>query len=548
MVATEPERSDFLTSGIVRLTRSQLIGTMTGLILGMLLSALDQTIVGTAEPKIIAHLSGFDRYPWVSTTYLLTSTISVPIFAKLSDIYGRKWFFLGACALFVCASALCGASGTLTFLPIDGMSQLIVFRGLQGVGAGMLMGLAFTIIGDIFSPLERGRYQALFAAMFGAASVVGPTLGGWLTDNFSWRAVFYVNLPVGIIAIIAIYVAFPDFHPQRLRHLDWAGTFTLIACMVPLLLSLTWVTKYGWSSPRVEGLLAFAAAMLVAFIYIESRAADPLLPLSLFTNPVIGVSILATFMVGIAMFGVIIYLPLFMQGVMGVSATRSGNLLLPLMLGLVAGSAASGQLISRTKSYKASVWIGSVMLVVGMGLFAAMGAYTRQAEILRAMIISGIGMGFLMPAYTVAVQNAAPQEHMGAATSSTVFFRSIGSTLGVAIFGSILLTNYNRDFAKGVPPDIPAEALRPFSNPLMLGQFRGQLEAVFTRLPGGTELLNTLYGNVRLALAHGLKVIFVSAALLMVFTAALNFFLRDVPLRARSNTTEIITAEIDPVL
>ena len=249
----------FHTSGLIRLTRPQMFATMTGLMLALLLAALDQTIVGTAEPRIIAQLSGFDRYPWVSTTYLLTSTLAVPIFAKLSDMYGRKWFFLGGSTLFVFASALCGASGTLTFLPIDGMNQLIVFRGLQGIGAGMMMGLAFTIIGDVFSPAERGKYQGFFAAMWGLASIFGPTLGGWLTDHVSWRACFYVNLPVGLLAIAAIYLQFPDLHPEGVtRRLDWAGVSSLILCIVPLLLALTWVTDYGWASLRVEALLAFS--------------------------------------------------------------------------------------------------------------------------------------------------------------------------------------------------------------------------------------------------------------------------------------------------
>ena len=545
----EIKSAEFLTSGVVRLTRSQLIGTMAGLMLGMLLAALDQTIVGTAEPKIIARLSGFDRYPWVSTTYLLTSTISVPIFAKLSDIYGRKWFFLGASVLFVFASALCGASGNLNFLGIDGMNQLVVFRGLQGVGGGMLMALAFTIIGDIFSPAERGRYQALFSAVWGAASVLGPTLGGWLTDKISWRAVFYVNLPVGVIATAAIFFAFPDFHPQGVKkHLDWAGTLSLIGCMVPLLLALTWVTNYGWTSTRVGSLLAFALGMLVVFIYVESRAAEPLLPLSLFSDPVIAVSSLAMFILGMGMFGVIVYLPLFMQGVMGVSATRSGNLLLPLMLGVVVGSALSGQTISRLKSYKPSVWFGSVVIALGMILFARMDASTHQPEVLRGMILSGLGMGFVMPAYTVAVQNAAPRKHMGAATSSSMFFRSIGSTLGVAIFGSILLVNYNRDFGSAVPPGVPPEAIRPFWNPLMLTQFRGQLEQAFGRLPGGADLLRGLYGNVRFALVHGLKLIFISSAVLMAAATLLNFFLRDVPLRSHAHSAEPAPPVIDNMI
>src|ERR1700745_1894689 len=251
-MSTVTEESHFHTSGIVRLTRPQLVGTMTGLVLAMFLAALDQTIVGTAEPRIIASLSGFNRYPWVATTYLLTSTLSVPIFASLSDIHGRKPFFLLGATLFVVTSALCGAAGTLTFMPIDGMGQLILFRGLQGVGAGMVMALLFTIIGDIFSPAERGRYQGLFAAVWGVASIFGPTLGGWLTDHWSWRACFWVNLPVGAVAVGASALEFPHMKRRAAaRRLDWGGFATLTACVVPLLLALTWATQYGWRSTRV---------------------------------------------------------------------------------------------------------------------------------------------------------------------------------------------------------------------------------------------------------------------------------------------------------
>src|SRR5436190_7551738 len=278
------------TSGIVRLTKPQLVGTLTGLLLGALLAAVDQTIVGTAEPRIIASLSGFDRYPWVATAYLLTSTLSVPIFASLSDIHGRKPFFLLGAILFVLTSALCGAAGRLAFVPLDGMNQLILFRGLQGVGAGMVMGLLFTIVGDIFSPTERGRYVGLFSAVWGVASIFGPTLGGWLTDQWSWRACFWVNLPVGAIAVAAIYFEFPHMKPRAAaRRIDWGGFATLIACVVPLLLALTWATEYGWGSIRVESLLALATAMLGVFLFVESRSPEPMIPLGLFRNPVISI-------------------------------------------------------------------------------------------------------------------------------------------------------------------------------------------------------------------------------------------------------------------
>jgi EmrB/QacA subfamily drug resistance transporter len=521
----------FHTSGLVRLTRPQLIGTLGGLLFALLLAAIDQTIVGTAEPRIIASLSGFDRYPWVSTAYLLSSTIAVPIFGKLSDIYGRKWFFLGGTSLFVMASALCGASGNMNFLGIDGMNQLILFRGIQGLGAGIMIGLIFVIIGDVFSPAERGKYQALFAAVWGFASMFGPTAGGWLTDHFSWRAAFYVNLPVGILAVIAIYTQFPDLHKKGAdRKIDWAGVATLILCIVPLLLALTWVTNYGWGSPRVEALLAFATVMLVAFLYSETKATEPLIPLSLFKVPVIATCSLAVFILGMGMFGVIIYLPLFMQGVLGVSATQSGNLLTPLMMGAVFGSIVTGQLNSRIHSYKPSAVAGSILVAIGMILFARMDGNTTRMYVVVGMVIAGIGMGLLQPVYTVAVQNSAPREHMGAATASTAFFRSIGSTVGVAVFGSILLTKFHGDFNAGIPAGTPKVALDAFSNPLMLGAMMPRLQAAFGKYPGGLNLLHILLGNVRTALIHGLNRIFIASAVIMTASIVLHLFLKDVKL------------------
>jgi EmrB/QacA subfamily drug resistance transporter len=505
---------------------------MLGLILSVLLASLDQTIVGTAEPRIIAQLSGFDRYPWVATNYLLTYTLAIPIFAKLSDIYGRKWFFLTGAGMFMLTSALCGASGTLGFLPIDGMNQLIVFRGLQGVGGGMMMGLAFTIIGDVFSPAERGKYQGFFAATYGLSSIFGPTLGGWLTDHVSWRAAFYVNLPVGIIAIVAIWMEFPYWRPEGVkRSIDWAGVTSLILSIVPLLLALTWVTSYGWTSARVEFLLAMAAVMFVAFLRAERRAVEPLIPLVLFRNPVISMSAAASFILGMGMFAVIIYLPLFMQGVLGVSATESGNLLTPMLLSSVVGSILTGQINLRLRTYKPSAVAGSILIAAGMILFARMGATTQRGEVLIAMLVAGFGMGLLMPVYTVAIQNAASREHMGAASALPTFCRSIGSTVGVAIFGTVLLTNYQRDFAKGVPAGTADYLLKPFWNPLQLAQVRPQLEEIFSHYPCGIALLKTLLGNVRTGLVHGINLIFVSSAVIMAAAVILNLLLRSIPLR-----------------
>src|SRR5215510_3945745 len=525
-------QDEWRTSGVVQLTRPQMIGTLAGLMLSMLLAALDQTIVGTAEPRIIASLSGFDRYPWVSTAYLLCSTISVPIFAKLSDIYGRKWFLLAGSAGFVVTSALCGAAGKVNALGMDGMNQLILFRAAQGICGGMMMGLTFAIIGDIFSPAERGRYQGVFSGTWGFASVFGPTLGGWLTDQISWRATFYVNLPVGIIAIIALYLYFPFWRPKDVkRHIDWAGAATLVLCVVPLLLALTWVTDYGWSSSRVELLLAFAFVMLGAFLYAETKAVEPMIPLSLFREPIISMCSTGVFVVGIAMFGMIIYLPLFMQGVLGVTATKSGNLLTPMMLGIVIGTFVCGQITLRLRSYKTPMIVGSVLITIGTILFVRLNVSSRPSEVLLAMITSGFGMGLLLPAHTVAVQNGAPHKHMGIATASSTFFRSIGSTVGVAVFGSLLLTHYHHDFATAVPRGVPQDAVTAFSNPLMLSQMRPQLEATFSHLNNGPQLLETLYASVGPALLGGIRWIFLISAILMAALLVMNLLIKDARLR-----------------
>ena len=517
------------------LTRRQLLGTLVGLLLTLLLVAVDQTIVGTAMPRIIMQLNGFDRYPWVTTAYLLTSTIAVPIFAKLSDMYGRKGFLLGGNILFVLASALCGAAGQIPHLPGDGMTQLIVFRGIQGIGAGMAVALMFTIIGDIFAPAERARYQGLFAAVYGLASIVGPYIGGWITDQWSWRWTFYVNLPVGAIAAVAILLELPNFRPLGVhREIDRWGLLTLISCLIPLLLALTWATDYGWTSRRVTGLLAFALVMLCAFLFFERRAAEPLIPLSLFREPIIAVSSIAVFILGVGLFGVVLYVPLFMQGVMGVSATRSGSLLMPLLVAAVIGSVVSGQLISWTGRYRWLTLLGSVLGTVGMFLMALMDGSTTNFQVVRNMVIAGLGLGLIQPIYTLVVQNAAPAAQRGAATASTQFFRSIGSTVGVAVFGSALLTIFHRDFQRSIPPLTPDRALAAFRNPLLVVQYRQRLEAAFSQYPGGLQLFHRLFDSLRTALTHGLHSIFVIGAALMVVAVAVNFFLREVPLRKRA--------------
>jgi EmrB/QacA subfamily drug resistance transporter len=536
---TSQTHPEYATSGLLRLTRPQLIGTMTGLMLAALLAAIDQTIVGTAEPRIIASLSGFDRYPWVATIYLLCSTVAVPVFASLSDRSGRKPYFVTGVILFVVASAFCGLSGKLALLPFDGMGQLIAFRGLQGIGAGMITGVLFSIVGDIFSPQERGKYQGFFAALWGVSSIFGPTLGGWLTDYWSWRACFFVNLPVGAIAVAAIYLQFPNMKARgSSRAIDWSGFALLTSTVVPLLLALTWAPEHGWSSIRVAPLLAVSALMLAAFLANEARVEEPIIPLTLFSNHVIAVCSLCSFVLGVGMFGVVIYLPLYMQGVLGVTATQSGNLLTPLLMGVVIAAIIGGQTVSRTGEYKAIGIIGSILIAAGMVLFARMDETTARSYVVWAMVIAGFGMGLLQPVYTIAVQNVAPRERMGTATSSTIFFRSIGSTVGVAAFGSVMLMRYHDEFLRSMPAGVPGEAMPYLMNPVLLAQSRDKLAAIFMKTPGGLGMVQPLVTSVKTSLMHGLQGVFFYGAVIMSISIVFHLLLRREPLRTREASTD----------
>lgn len=528
------------------LSRRRLIAVVGGIMLAMLLSAIDQTVVGTAMPRIIAELNGLEHYAWTFTGYILASTVSLPIFGKLSDIYGRKPFFLTGMVLFMAGSALSGMS--------QDMTQLIVWRGLQGLGAGAMMPIVQAIIGDIFPPIERGKWQGLMMSVFGLATILGPTAGGWITDNLGWRWVFYVNMPVGVLALIAVAITLPGGGSRRQHTIDYTGAAVLIAATVPLLLGFTWAgTQYEWTSPQIAGLLAFAAAMFVVFFLIERRAAEPIINPNLFGNRIFAVSAAASFLVSVGMFGAIMYLPLFMQGVIGDSATNSGAVLTPMMLSFMVSSIVGGQLLSRTGRYKVLALAGFAVAAVGMFLLAQMNATATDGLVVRNMLVTGLGIGVMMSLFTIVVQNAFPLRRLGEVTASLQFFRSIGSTVGVAVLGSLMSGGFQSGIQANLPAQlkqlIPADRLALLQNPdlLMSPQSAAQLQQGLAALgPQGQVLFNSLMVAVRTSLATAIADVFAVGAAVMIAALLVTLFLPEIPLRGRHEEAPLPEPSANP--
>jgi EmrB/QacA subfamily drug resistance transporter len=414
-----------------RLTHRQILLLMSGLLAGMLLAALDQTIVGTAMPTIVGKLGGIEHYSWVVTAYLLASTASTPLYGKISDLYGRRPVFLFAIGTFLVGSLLAGMS--------QNMTSLIAFRGIQGLGAGGLMTLAFTIISDAIPPRDRGRYQGLFGAVFGLSSVAGPLLGGYFAEH-DWRWIFYINLPIGIVAlIVSNHVLRLLPHHRRDHKIDWLGALFLVAGVSAILLALSWGgNQYAWGSSTIIGLLAVGVVLSVIFVFIEGRASEPILPLRLFRRPTFSIANAAGFILGFGMFGSIIYVPLYLQIVKGATPTSSGLLMLPMMVGVIFTSIISGQLISKIGRYKWFTVAGTLAMVLGLVLFAGIGVDTALWKSFIPMVVIGIGLGLSMQPLILAVQNALDPRDMGAGTSTATFFRSLGGSFGVAALGAIM--------------------------------------------------------------------------------------------------------------
>ncbi len=414
-----------------RYSIGRILAIYAGLMVTLLLAALDQTIVATALPRIVSDLGGLSQYSWVFTSYMLATTVTVPLYGKLGDVYGRKPLFLASISIFLVGSALCGAA--------QGMTQLVVFRAIQGIGAGGLFPLALAVIGNIVPPRDRGRYQGLIGATFAAASIAGPAVGGFIVDNTTWRWVFYVNLPVGGLALLVIWLTMPWARDRRPHSIDWLGGGLLAGGTSGLLLGLVWGGReYSWVSPQVLTALGAAAVLLAAFGVVERRVPEPILPFDLLRRRVVAASVVCMALVGMAMFGTISYVPLFVQGVIGTSATSSGVVLTPLMLGAVTTSFVTGQWVSRSGRYRPNALLGPIVLTAGMVLLWRMSVDTTNGEAARNMVVAGIGIGSMMQVFVLSVQNSVPREAMGSATALAQFSRSIGATFGVTIMGAIV--------------------------------------------------------------------------------------------------------------
>src|SRR5450631_545169 len=500
-------------------THRQIMVILSGLMTGMLLAALDQTIVSTALPTIVGDLGGLQHLSWVVTAYLLASTASTPLYGKISDLYGRKPVFRFAIIVFLIGSALAGLSTQ--------MWELIAARGIQGLGAGGLMALAFAIIGDVIPPRERGRYQGYFGAVFALSSVAGPLLGGFFVEHLSWHWIFFINIPLGLVALVVTDRALHGLrHVRREHSIDYTGAVLLITGVSSLLLGLVRGREVGWTSPEIIGWLGIGLILSATFVWWESRATEPILPLRLFGNRIFSVSTAIGIANGFAMFGAIVFLPVYLQIVRGVSPTQSGLELLPLMVGLLVASVVSGRRITTTGRYKRFPIAGTAITALGLASLSTLGADTPYWRTSLFMLTLGIGIGLVMQVIVLAMQNSVNPRDMGVATSSATFFRSLGGTFGTALFGTVLANRLASEMAARLPPS----ALHGV-NP---GQLTGSPQ-VIAALPPAVR------GPVISSFVSALSTVFVSAVPIVLVAFALTWFLKEITLRGRDdNATEMV--------
>jgi EmrB/QacA subfamily drug resistance transporter len=528
------------------------LAILGAILLTMFLASLDQTVVGTALPRIITDLNGANLYAWVVTAYLLTSTITVPIYGKFSDVFGRKvMLMLGVC-LFLLGSWLSGAS--------QNMTELVLFRAIQGLGAGALFPIVIATIADLYSPRERGRFQGLFGAVFGLSFIVGPFIGGWITDHISWHWVFYVNVPIGIASLIVLSTTLPGIgrRTASVRDLDYLGIAVFTAGVVPLMVGLSnkgFVNSAGqlpqWTDLNVGGLIVLGLVVLVGFALVELRAKEPIIPLDLFRGRDYSVSMAAVFVFGVAMFAAVLFMPRFYQTVRGVSATASGYYIWPLLVGLMGGSIGSGLLISRIGRYKWLMVGGAVVMVIGGYLLTQLTAGISDWTLWAYMLILGFGIGPSMAGFTVVVQNLVPVNRLGVATSTLTFLRQIGASVGLAVAGTVFSTQFANRLpqtlaAHGVPQQAIPQLVKLSELLQSVGNGRSVLEHIFTG--PAAALIPRIIAAANEALALAIGDLFWVTAISGVLGLAFTLLLRDRPLRsAREIRAEAAGVSAEPV-
>lgn len=488
---------------------------MIGMGLGVLLASLDQTIVGTSLPHIVGDLGGISLYAWVITAYLLASTITTPIAGKLSDRHGRKPIFLIGVAVFLAGSILSGLATS--------MDELIAFRFVQGIGAGVLLPVAVATVGDLYAPTERGKIQGILGAIGGLASVIGPFIGGLIVDNTDWRWVFYVNVPVGIIALAVTSMKFPGEHRYAEKRLDYMGMSALTASLMALLLVVTWGgTTYAWDNAEIIGLCLLSVLSFLAFVFIERRAEDPVIPFKLFRNSVFTLSCVGMFIVGLGLMAVLSFLPLFLQGVIGVSATSSGEVLIPLMLGLIATAAISGLLLNRT-GYKPWLIAGPPVAAAGLCLLSTLTVGSAQVDAMLFTVMIGLGLGAVLANYIVAAQNVLRKEDMGIGTSETRLFQQLGSTIGVAGLGAVVNSQMATQLAKNLPNG---------ASEFLPGTDANTLGGLLLNPAAAAKVPVPILDAIRLSLSNSLTFMFLIAGGIVLIALVTGLFIRRVPLRS----------------
>ena len=489
------------------------------------LAILGQSTLATAMPGIVDDLGGFDRYTWVATAYLVASVVAIPIVGRLSDLYGRHTFFMVGTVLFIIGSIPAALSRSMT--------HLSGFTAIQGAGAGGIIAVSFVAIGDLFAPGERGRYLGLLGAVFGVAALVGFVLGGLISDHLTWRGIFILNLLLGLPVLLLLARYFPRIQPEaENRELDYSGMAVLALAIVPIMVALSWAgVQYEWSSWQVSGLLVFGLAMIALFVFIESKSVSPIMPLEIYRNRAVGVSVIVSFFVGFGMYPIIIFAPLFFQTVQGVSATVSSGLLTPLVFGLVFGSMVTGWALSRTSArYRLNALAGTATLTAGTFLLSILNESTSAGEAAACVLIAGLGIGSTLTSVTVVVQNSTPYRLLGSATSALQFFRTVSGTLGIALLGALMRASFSSTLDKKLSADVRG-ALLPGQLEAIKGNPQGYVSASavpeFAETAGdATELADALLNSINAALAHSMSYVFLACAALLVLSVLASLFLR----------------------